>query len=151
VYWSEEAYRIYGFELNEFSPTLETVEEVFHPDDRDLFRVTIDEVSYEAESYDFEHRIVRPGGEVRWVQRRGEVVRGEGGEPLQMIGTVHDVTEEKAFEERLEYQATHDELTELPNRPLFMDRLKQALRRTRRHRGAARWRCCIWTWTTSRS
>jgi PAS domain-containing protein len=76
VYWSEEAYRIYGFELNEFSPTLETVEEVFHPDDRDLFRVTIDEVSYEAESYDFEHRIVRPGGEVRWVQRRGEVVRG---------------------------------------------------------------------------
>jgi diguanylate cyclase (GGDEF)-like protein/PAS domain S-box-containing protein len=134
VAWSEEAYRIYGFEPNEFSPTLETVEEVFHPDDRDLFRVTIDEVSHEDESFDFEHRIVRPDGEVRWIHRRGEVVRGEGGEPLRMIGTVQDITEEKALEGRLEYQATHDLLTDLPNRRLFMDRVEQALRHTRRRR-----------------
>jgi diguanylate cyclase (GGDEF)-like protein len=52
-----------------------------------------------------------------------------------MIGTVHDITEQKTLEGRLEYQAYHDELTELPNRRLFVDRLKQALRRNRRRRG----------------
>ncbi len=135
VWWSDEAYRIYGFEPNEFSPTLKTVEEVFHPDDRHLLRAAIDDVNHEADSYDFEHRIVRPDGEVRWIHRRGEAVRGEGGEPLRMIGTVHDITEQKALEGRLEYQAFHDELTGLPNRRLFMDRLKQALRRTRRRQG----------------
>jgi diguanylate cyclase (GGDEF)-like protein/PAS domain S-box-containing protein len=38
---------------------------------------------------------------VRWVHRRAEVVRGEGGEPLRMVGTVHDITERKEAEERL--------------------------------------------------
>ncbi|MBA3473114.1 MAG: PAS domain S-box protein [Rubrobacter sp.] len=135
VWWSDEAYRIYGFEPNGFSPTLETVEEVFHPDDRYLFRAAIEDAFRKAESYDFEHRIVRPDGEVRWIQRRGEVVHGEGGESLRMIGTVHDMTERKALEERLHHQAFHDLLTGLPNRQLFVDRVEQSLRRTRRRQG----------------
>jgi len=44
---------------------------------------------------------VRPDGEVRVVHRQAEVVRGEGGEPLRTIGTVHDITERKRAEERL--------------------------------------------------
>jgi diguanylate cyclase (GGDEF)-like protein/PAS domain S-box-containing protein len=136
VWWSDEAYRIYGFEPRQFSPTLKTVEELFHPDDRYLFRETLDDASPETESYDFEHRIVRPDGEVRWIHRRGEVVRGEGGEEaLRIIGTDHDVTEHKRAEERLHYQATHDLLTGLPNRSLFADRLDHTLRRTSGRRG----------------
>jgi diguanylate cyclase (GGDEF)-like protein len=49
-----------------------------------------------------------------------------------MIGTVHDVTERKALEEQLEYQALHDALTGLPNRALFMDRLDHAVVRAGR-------------------
>jgi diguanylate cyclase (GGDEF)-like protein/PAS domain S-box-containing protein len=136
VWWSDEAYRIYGFEPRQFSPTLKTVEELFHPDDRHLFRESLDDASPETESYDFEHRIVRADGEVRWIHRRGEVVRGEGGEEaLRIIGTDHDVTEHKRAEERLHYQATHDLLTGLPNRSLFADRLDHALRRTSGRRG----------------
>jgi diguanylate cyclase (GGDEF)-like protein/PAS domain S-box-containing protein len=136
VWWSDEAYRIYGFEPRQFSPTFKTVEELFYPDDRYLFRETLDDASPETESYDFEHRIVRPDGEVRWIHRRGEVVRGEGGEEaLRIIGTDHDVTEHKRAEERLHYQATHDLLTGLPNRSLFADRLDHALRRTSGRRG----------------
>jgi diguanylate cyclase (GGDEF)-like protein/PAS domain S-box-containing protein len=136
VWWSDEAYRIYGFEPHQFSPTLKTVEEVFHPDDKHRFREIIDGSSREAGSYDFEHRIVRPDGEVRWVHRRGEVVHGkEVEETLQILWTIHDVTEHKRAEECLHYQATHDLLTGLPNRSLFAARLEHALRRTSERRG----------------
>jgi diguanylate cyclase (GGDEF)-like protein/PAS domain S-box-containing protein len=134
VWWSDEAYRIYGFEPQLFSPTLETVAEVFHPEDRHLIGAVIDDTPHSDEPYEFEHRIVRPDGEVLWVHCRGEVVRGERGETLRIIGTIRDITEQRALEERLHYQALHDPLTDLPNRRLFMDRQKQALRRTRRQK-----------------
>jgi diguanylate cyclase (GGDEF)-like protein/PAS domain S-box-containing protein len=56
------------------------------------------------------------------------------GNLVAIIGVYTDITKRKRMEERLEYQAFHDLLTELPNRRLFMDRLRQTLRRTeRRH------------------
>jgi diguanylate cyclase (GGDEF)-like protein len=60
------------------------------------------------------------------------LVRDAAGEPLYWQGVFYDLTERKALEKRLEHQAFHDPLTDLPNRRLFMDRLGQALRRTRR-------------------
>ena len=101
VRWSDETYRIFGFEPQQFSPTLETVAEIFHQDDRHLFRALVDDATRKDEAYDFEHRIVRPDGEVRWVNRRGEVVRGEGRESLRLIGTIHDITERKRVEREL--------------------------------------------------
>jgi diguanylate cyclase (GGDEF)-like protein/PAS domain S-box-containing protein len=136
ILWSEETFRIYGFEPNAFVPYFEKLVEVVHPDDRSLLREAIEDAFAGTKSYDFEHRIVRPCGEVRWVHRQAEVVRGEGGEPLRMIGTVHDITERKALEEKLKHQAFHDLLTNLPNRHLLVDRLRQALRRTSRRRGS---------------
>src|SRR5918993_4522434 len=134
VWWSDEAYRIFGFEPQQFSPTLETVAELFHPEDRHLIGAEIDDAPHKDEPYDFEHRIVRPDGKVLWVHRRGQVVRGDRGETLRIIGTIRDITKQKALEERLQYQAFHAPLTDLPNRRLFIDRLKQALRRTRRQK-----------------
>ena len=98
VSWSDEAFRIYGFAPREFVPTFERLLRAVHPDDRRLVRGRVEAALHRDEPYDFEHRIVRPGGEVRWVHRRAEVARGEGGEPLRMAGTVHDVTELKEAE-----------------------------------------------------
>ncbi len=56
----------------------------------------------------------------------------EDGEVVGAVVTFTDVTERKALKERLEYQAFHDPLTDLPNRQLFVDRLGHALRRTSR-------------------
>jgi diguanylate cyclase (GGDEF)-like protein/PAS domain S-box-containing protein len=56
----------------------------------------------------------------------------EEGNLVATIGVYTDITEHKRMEERLEYQAFHDLLTDLPNRRLLMDRLKQTLRRTER-------------------
>jgi len=135
VWWSEETYRIHGLDPTERLALREKVEEALFPEDLPRYRRKIDEaLSGEAEGYDHEHRIRRPNGEVRWVHGRAEVVRGEGGEALRMIGTVYDVTERKVLEDRLRHQAYYDTLTDLPNRRLFMDRLGRALARTRRIR-----------------
>jgi len=58
----------------------------------------------------------------------------EDGEVTGAVVTFTDITERKALEERLEYQAFHDPLTDLPNRQLFINRLEHALRRTSRQR-----------------
>jgi len=137
VWWSDETYRIHGLEPGGGIDLREKVEEAFFPEDLPRYRRRIDEaLAGEAEGYDHEHRIRRPDGEVRWVHGQAEVVRGEGGEPLRMIGTVHDVTGRKVLEDRLRRQAYYDHLTDLPNRQLFLDRLEQALARTERRRGS---------------
>jgi diguanylate cyclase (GGDEF)-like protein/PAS domain S-box-containing protein len=137
VWWSEETYLIHGLVPGDGIIFREKVEEAFFPEDLPLYRKRIDEaLSGTAEGYDFRHRIRRSDGEVRWVHGQAEVVHGEGGEPLRMIGTVHDITERKALEDRLSHQAVHDALTDLPNRQLLLNRLGHALARTERRRGA---------------
>ena len=57
----------------------------------------------------------------------------DGDGNIEFVSSVtRDISERKAFEQRLEYQATHDPLTGLPNRTLFLDRLELALARRRR-------------------
>jgi diguanylate cyclase (GGDEF)-like protein/PAS domain S-box-containing protein len=135
LYWSDETFRIYGFEPQSFAPTFERLLEAVHPDDRKTLGRALEDTLHGGRPYDLEHRVVRPDGEVRVVHRRAEVVRGEDGEAVRMVGTVHDVTERKALERQLQHQALHDPLTGLPNRTLFTDRLRQALARAKRREG----------------
>lgn len=101
VFWSDEVFRIYGFAPEEFVPTVDKLMEAVHPDDQDLVVKRIQAALRQNEPYDFEHRIVRPNGEVRVVHRQAEVVFDEEGEPLRMVGAVHDITERKRTEEAL--------------------------------------------------
>jgi diguanylate cyclase (GGDEF)-like protein/PAS domain S-box-containing protein len=110
-----------------------------HPDDRE--RVLAADKRFEAgggEPFREEYRLLAKDGSVVWVREEAVLVRDEAGGPLYWKGVFYDLTERKALEERLQYQAFHDYLTDLPNRRLFMDRLGQALRRTiRRHKRVA--------------
>ena len=101
IRWSEEAFRIHGFDPGEVSPTFERLMGMVHPEDRALLRGTVDDALEGRREYDLEHRIVRPDGDVRWVHRQAEVVRGESGETSKMVGTVHDVTDRKTLELRV--------------------------------------------------
>src|ERR687890_2484906 len=104
-----------------------------HPDDRE--RILAADKRFEAgggEPFREEYRLLAKDDSVVWVREEAVLVRNEAGEPLYWQGVFYDLTERKALEERLEYRAFHDSLTDLPNRQLFMDRLGQALRRTRR-------------------
>jgi diguanylate cyclase (GGDEF)-like protein/PAS domain S-box-containing protein len=110
-----------------------------HPDDRE--RVLAADERFEAgggEPFSEEYRLLAKDGSVVWVREEAVLVRDEAGEPLYWQGVFYNLTERKALEERLQYQAFHDYLTDLPNRRLFMDRLGQALRRNiRRHKRVA--------------
>ena len=72
---------------------------------------------------------------MRSIHTEYEVVCDASGRPIEMVGTVQDITERKRAEERLVYMAHYDQLTGLTNRTLLQDRLKQALVRSDRSGG----------------
>ena len=98
---------------------------VLHADDRDTFRTTLDVVLEHrrgrvAQSF----RLRGADGHYHWFALRARPVVGSDGEVIRCVGTLVDVTEQKKSEERLLHDAVHDNLTGLPNRELFMNRLE---------------------------
>ncbi len=87
--------------------------------------------------YDETYRILRSDGSIRWVHERAFPVRDGEGRIYRIAGIAEDVTDRKHAEERLEHLAHYDVLTNLPNRALFYDRLKQALVQAKRNRWTA--------------
>jgi diguanylate cyclase (GGDEF)-like protein/PAS domain S-box-containing protein len=61
------------------------------------------------------------------------LLKDNSGSKMGIVGYLRDITERKKTEEALQYQAHHDALTGLPNRVLFMDRLKQGIEKAKRH------------------
>ena len=79
-----------------------------------------------------EHRMLHHDGTFRWVLTRGLAVRNDEGRVVRMAGSQSDITKRKEAEYRLQHDAFHDSLTGLPNRALLLDRLGQAVARTKR-------------------
>ncbi len=100
--WSDEVYRIFGLKPQEFGATYDAFLESVHPDDRESVKEAVNRSLVDPNvHYSIEHRVIRPDGTQRVVHERGEVTFDEGGRPIRMIGTVHDITERKRVEEAL--------------------------------------------------
>src|SRR5690606_13290442 len=82
---------------------------------------------------DFESEVFCRDGERIWISENAHAVRDSEGALLYYEGTVENITERRRHEAELEYQATHDALTGLPNRSLLIDRLEQAIAYARRY------------------
>lgn len=99
-----------------------------HPDDRDRFKATLDVLlEHRRGRLNHEFRIRAEDGHFHWLLIRARPVLGSNGEIIRCVGTVVDITEQKNSVERLLHDALHDNLTGLPNRQLFIDRLQSVL------------------------
>ena len=101
VYFSEEAYRIWGFDPTLGIPSFETMAERLHPDDRDRVLAGVQLAFTEKRGYSHEYRILLPDGTVKHIESIGEPVLSASGELFEVVSTQIDVTERKRAEDRL--------------------------------------------------
>ena len=96
-----------------------------HADDRDTFRTTLDVIlEHRRGRVSQSFRMRGADGHYHWFTLKARPIIGSDGEIIRCVGTLVDVTEQKKAEERLLHDAVHDNLTGLPTRELFLDRLE---------------------------
>ncbi|MBF0124440.1 MAG: PAS domain S-box protein [Magnetococcales bacterium] len=105
--WSDETYRIFGWQPQCWPMTYSRFIQMVHPDDRARLADALDRtLSHPELPYSVEHRIICDDGSERVVHEQGEVVRcDDRGYPVRMIGTIHNITERREAEKRLEMAA----------------------------------------------
>jgi two-component system sensor histidine kinase/response regulator len=101
IQWADETYRIYGVSPETFSPTLEALVKLLHPEDRPVMHEWVRACSAGEKPAEFEFRCVWPDGTVRFLIGRGERIDGAGNRPTHIFGTVQDITERKLTAEAL--------------------------------------------------
>lgn len=102
--------------------------DILHPSDRDRYRACLDTVLEQRSGrINQEFRLRAQDGHYLWFAIKARPVVGADGEVIRVIGTMSDVSDAHLAQERMLHDAVHDNLTGLPNRALFFDRLEAAL------------------------
>ena len=105
--WSDQLFRIYGYEPGAIQASYDVFLQHIHPDDRDMVRATHQHAYATGEPYEMVERIVRPDGEVRYLASNGQVVTDDNGTPVRMRGTCIDITARVLAERAQEETAVH--------------------------------------------
>ena len=100
-YWSEETYRVLGFDPDAGPPRFEKFFGRLHPEDQDRVRELFGKAIAERAEFETEYRVVHPNGDVKDIHAVGHPVSGEGGHFVEFVGSVIDITERKRAEEAL--------------------------------------------------
>jgi PAS domain S-box-containing protein len=98
---SDELYRIFEVPVGTFFPDIDSIIHFIHPDDRLLVREWIRSCSSGEKPGELTYRILLPGGLLRYLSCRGELVCNADGTPVSMTGTMQDITERKESEEKI--------------------------------------------------
>lgn len=99
--WSDEVYRIFGYEPGAVEVTNDLFFQHVHPEDRLCVVQAVSQAIAEKRAYSIEHRIVRPDRTERIVSEHAEITFDPQGRPTRMLGAVQDITERKRTEEML--------------------------------------------------
>jgi len=101
IVWSPPLERMHGLEPGTFGGTVKDFEARIHPEDRNRVLTAIRRTVKKQTPLHIEHRIVRPDGAIRWIEKRGTILRDDFGRPLRLAGVSLDVTERRESEEAL--------------------------------------------------
>jgi diguanylate cyclase (GGDEF)-like protein/PAS domain S-box-containing protein len=134
IYYSPRWKEMLGFKEEEIgnSPD-EWLKRVHLNNRKQVQKNLVSHINGNTPHFESEFKIQHANGSYIWMLTRGLAVRDAEGKAYRMAGSQTDITARKLVEERLAYDALHDGLTRLPNRELFMDRLKQRMELTKRH------------------
>ncbi len=105
IEWSDETFHLWGFDSKKGAPDYETMVNLIHSDDQELFNTSVDEAIKLGKSYDIEHRICLSNGDEKVVRAICKPILGVTGEVVSLAGTSQDVTSFKQFEQdQVKYQ-----------------------------------------------
>lgn len=124
--WSDEVYRIFEIDKEQFGATYEAFMDRIHPEDRDTVNNVYMASLASQQPYEVTHRLLMEEGRIKWVHESGISDFDPEGKPIRSMGTVQDITERKSAEDEIARLSFFDTLTQLPNRILLIDRLNQA-------------------------
>ena len=100
-YWSEECYRVQGFDPRDGLPRFEELFQRIHPDDQPKLKELMQRVVREKIEFETDYRLVHPDGAVRDIHTTAHPVLSPTGDLIEFMGTVIDVTDRKRAEEEL--------------------------------------------------
>lgn len=100
IHWSDEHFRMEGYDVGEVTPSYDVWSDRLHPDDREETEAKVHEAMADKKEYEHEFRSLHPDGTVRWLHARGRFFYDREGQPLRMIGAMIDVTGRREWESR---------------------------------------------------
>lgn len=101
LYWSDQAFNVFGLDKKTFTPSRNSFMALVHPDDGSLVRGAINNSLYEKKPYVIDYRIILQNGQECLIHEEGELAFDEDGKPLHMLGTVQDITQVKLSNQQL--------------------------------------------------
>jgi len=128
VYFSTRWKSMLGYDEDDIGQSPDDWFELVHIEDVDRLKTAIEtHFAGSSSHFECEFRMRHKQDYYRWVICRGMAVKNDEGENIRMAGSITDVSERKSYEDQLLHDAFHDQLTSLPNRFLFVDRLQHLL------------------------
>jgi len=100
-YWSDECFRLMGFDPAGGIPTFETVAQRLHPEDQPVLAEKLERARRERADFEVDYRIIHPGGEIRYIHAVGHPVLSPFGDLFEFVGSVIDLTERKRAEDEI--------------------------------------------------
>jgi len=102
VIWSDEVFKILGLEPAQVEPSCKVIEELIHPDDREVWLKSQERAIALGEASEFELRIVRPDGSLRYLCVKLQATKDTEGRVIKVFGTVQDISDRKETEAALQ-------------------------------------------------
>jgi PAS domain S-box-containing protein len=110
IRWSEEMYRIYGVSRETFVPTVESLLDLIHPEDRQALQARIAACAAGDNCDELEFRTILTDGSIRWISGRAGLKKDGKNRPTYVAGTAQDITERKRMEQTLSTAINYNRL-----------------------------------------